>query len=69
MADTHAQIVARKADPIVAEAVGAKLHQVRDWRLRNSIPSDHWKAFADAGLATLDELAEAAASRRGDQAA
>jgi hypothetical protein len=64
MADTHAQIVKRGGkDQEVAERIGAKPYQVRDWRLRNSIPSEHWKAFSDSGIATLEELAEAAAQK------
>jgi hypothetical protein len=42
-----------------------KIHTVRSWGQRDSIPADQWKAIADAGLATLEELAEAAALKRG----
>lgn len=41
-----------------------KLHTVRSWVQRDSIPGEHWKGFADVDLATLDELAAAAATRR-----
>lgn len=62
MADTHAQIIQRSGkDHEIAEAVGAKSHQVRDWRLRDSIPSAYWKAFVEHGFANWVELGDAAA--------
>lgn len=61
---SHADIITRNApDARTADLLGVKLHQVRDWRLRNSIPAEHWKALSEAGLATLAELAEGAAAR------
>jgi hypothetical protein len=37
---------------------------VHAWKRTDSIPAAYWKALAEAGIATLDELAEAAANRR-----
>lgn len=37
---------------------------VHAWKRTESIPAPYWKAIADAGVATLEELAEAAAARR-----
>lgn len=34
---------------------------IRSWRRLNSIPAPYWKALADSGVATLDELAAAVA--------
>jgi hypothetical protein len=61
---THAEIVRRSgADAELSGALGVRPHQVRDWRLRNSIPPEHWQAFSERGYATLEELAAAAADR------
>lgn len=40
-----------------------KLNTVRSWLQRDSIPAEYWRPIADQGLATLDELATAAAVR------
>lgn len=61
---THSQIVKRAgAADDVARARGVSVHTVRSWIKRNSIPAEHWAAFARDGIATLDELAQAAAER------
>lgn len=66
---THADIVARNgADAELALRLRVKSHRVRDWRLRDSIPSEMWQAFAEGGLATLEELAEAAAQKPAKEA-
>ena len=60
----HAEIISRNGkDADVAAKLGVNLHQVRDWRLRNSIPAEKWQAISDASLATLEELAAAAAAK------
>lgn len=60
---THADIITRTGtDAEVAQTLGVNLHQVRDWRLRDSIPAERWHAIAKADMATLDELAEIAAA-------
>ena len=35
------------------------------WKRTDSIPAAYWRKLSDAGVATLDELADAAAHRRG----
>lgn len=67
---THAQIIAKAGAPRIVEIVaGQSIHTVRSWRQRDSIPSEYWRALADAEIASLDELATAAALRRADQSA
>lgn len=62
---THSDIVASAGKPEeVALRRGVSVHTVRSWIHRKSIPAEHWAGFAADGHATLDELAEAAASRR-----
>jgi hypothetical protein len=48
----------------LAEKLGQPAERVRFWERRKAIPPEQWKAVADAGLATLEELAEAAAARK-----
>jgi len=61
---THSEIVRCAGKPEeVALALGVSVHTVRSWIQRDSIPADKWSAFARAGHATLEVLAEAAASR------
>ena len=62
---SHADIIRAAGVLVVHDTLGleGKLHTVRSWVQRDSIPDQHWKALADAGLATLDELAAAAAAR------
>lgn len=42
---------------------GVRPGRVRFWRRRNSIPAEWWSALAQSGVASLDELAAAVASR------
>ena len=59
---THSQIVkAAGTAEAVAEQRGVSVHTVRSWMQRDSIPAEHWAAFARNGWASLDELALAAA--------
>jgi hypothetical protein len=57
-----------------ALAVHARLdleHQqemVKSWLVRDRIPQEYWRAFADQGFCTLDELATWAALRAGRNA-
>ncbi len=61
----HSEIVRRGGKPeTLAERCGVSVNTVRSWIIRNSIPSEYWLAFTAADLATLDELAEAAARRK-----
>ena len=48
----------------VAEAVGVETNNVYQWRRKDSIPAAYWKDLSERGLVTLQELADAAASRR-----
>ena len=43
-------------------------NQAKRWRFLNSIPSPYFQSFAQAGLATLEELADAAAMKRNQSA-
>lgn len=61
---THSDIIRRASTPAVIKAIGVvSIHTVRSWVQRNSIPSEHWAALASAEIATLDELAAAAAEK------
>lgn len=39
------------------------LHTVRSWATRGSIPAEWWEPVADLGVASLEELAAAAAAK------
>lgn len=58
---SHQQIIKDAGkDEDVAPMIGddVKFFNVRDWRLRDSIPATRWKRFVDLGLTTFEELAE-----------
>lgn len=62
---THFQIIeAAGGYRALAEAIGQPPERARFWRRRKAIPPEQWKAVAEAGIATLEELAEAAATKR-----
>lgn len=62
---THRQIVVDAGGPdAVAGITGAQPGTAKQWKRADSIPAPYWKALVDAGKATLEELADAAASRR-----
>ncbi|MDP1598988.1 hypothetical protein [Phenylobacterium sp.] len=62
---SHQQIITDANGPsAVARIVGAEAGTAKQWRRNDSIPAAYWAAMADAGLATLEELAVAAASKR-----
>ena len=44
----------------LAAKLGLKPERVRFWERRESIPTEHWRHVAASGIATLEELAEAA---------
>lgn len=58
------QIVKDVGEDTLIDRLGLKPHQPRDWRIRKSIPPEHWRAMADLGFASLEELAAAAEARR-----
>ena len=66
---THQQIIDDSQGPsALARVVGAEPNTAKQWKRNDSIPAPYWDAIAKAGLATLEELAAAAASRRSDAA-
>jgi len=52
-------------------SVGVDVHlsTPQRWVERNSIPAEYWRALVDLKIATLDELADAAARRPDEQGA
>lgn len=62
---THIQII---EDAGGYKQLAIHLHQkperLRFWARRKAIPPEEWVTVAEAGVATLDELAQAAAARR-----
>jgi hypothetical protein len=62
---THREIVSRaNSEAELAAKLRVNAHQVRDWKRRDRIPPEHWQDIARIRLATLKELAKAAATRR-----
>ena len=62
---THGQIIKDvKGAKNIAVECRVSVHTVRSWITRDSIPAEHWAAFAGNGWASLEELAGAAASTR-----
>nr|WP_303683040.1 hypothetical protein [Brevundimonas naejangsanensis] len=64
---THSQIISDAGGPSQLKRLLnllATIHTVRSWAARDSIPAAHWNAVVAAGLATLQELADAAELRR-----
>lgn len=59
---THADIVAEIGPDKLADLRGVSIHTARSWAFRDGIPAEHWSALADEKLATLEELATAAAA-------
>ena len=57
MTRTHADIVKEIGPANIAQRRGLSIHTVRSWIVRDSIPSEHWAAFAADGWASLEELA------------
>lgn len=63
---THADIIAQAGGfQSLAERLGQPANRVRFWERRKSIPPGQWTLCAEVGVATLAELAEAVAVRRG----
>jgi len=59
---THFDIIEPSRVDEIALSTGKSVHTVRSWRQRNSIPADVWAKLSEMGIATLEELALAAAS-------
>lgn len=61
---SHQAVIERNGGPAkFARAIDADPNTVKAWKRLNSIPAPYWQAVASADLATLDELAEAAARK------
>jgi hypothetical protein len=65
---SHSSIIKDAGGPTVLHRTlgleDEKLHAVRSWFQRDSIPPEYWPTMVDHGLATLDELALAAEAKR-----
>lgn len=61
---THSDIIIGAGGPsAIAKIVPASAGAIKQWRRTDSIPAPYWSAFAEAKIASLDELAKAAARR------
>lgn len=60
---THSEIVIAAGADRLAALRSVSLHTARSWAQRDSIPSEHWSSIVRADLATLEELADAAAAK------
>ena len=64
---THAELIDRGGGPA---KVGASIdppvdgNTVKGWKRNDSVPGPYWQSFADARIATLEELAAAAEEKR-----
>ncbi len=62
---SHRAIIDRAGGPAkVGHAIGVPPNLTKKWKSADSIPPAYWTDLVDKALATLDELATAAASRR-----
>jgi len=62
---SHQQIIADAGGPsALARQLDIEPGTVKQWKRLSSIPAPYWAAISDADIATLNELAEAAANRR-----
>lgn len=62
---THSEIIENFGGyNSLAKVMDENTSTVRSWWLRNSIPSEHWQQISDANIASLEELAAAAAHKK-----
>lgn len=62
---THRQIIEEAGGPAgIARAAKADRGRAKQWARNDSIPGPYWALIAAAGLASLEELAGAAAAKR-----
>lgn len=67
---SHAEIIRTPGAASVHSSLQNKgfqsltLGSVNAWAMRDSIPGEYWKALAEGGFATLDELAAYAESKK-----
>lgn len=61
---THRDIIERAGGPAaLGRAINVDANTTKAWKRLDSIPAAHWQSIAQAEIASLDELAEAAATR------
>lgn len=59
---SHTAIIARNGGPAaIGRLIGIDPNTTKAWKRLDSIPAAHWQSLANAGAASLDELAAAAA--------
>ena len=61
---SHSEIIRKATASVVAELTGVKIHTVRSWVQRNSIPADQWATLVAEGHCTPDELMAFAPARK-----
>lgn len=63
---THKDIIQSTGAQAVIDRAGlaVTIHTVRSWQQRDGVPGEYWAALDAAGIATLAELAHAAAAKR-----
>ena len=66
---THQEIVAEVRPAVLAKLIGVDPNTAKQWKRSDSIPAPYWDAVAKAGVASLEELAAAAAVRKGSHRA
>lgn len=65
MSRSVAEIIQDHGVPTVAAAADVPERNVRMWKFRNRIPPEHWRALSEKQIASLEELADMAASQDG----
>ena len=67
---SHRDIIQKAGADAVHVALGRRvsIHTVRSWMQRDSIPAEHWRGLINAGLATANEMIDAAAPANNTQA-
>ena len=61
---SHRALIDRIGGPAaLGRLIGVEANTTKAWKRLDSIPAGHWQAIAEAGAATLPELAGAAACR------
>lgn len=62
---THTDIIKRAGGATeLGRRIGVDPNTVHAWKRANSIPAAYWRGIAEEQIATLDQLADAAAARR-----
>lgn len=66
---SHRDIIQRAGGPAAfGHQIKVSPNNVKAWKRLDSIPGPYFRQIAEAGLATLEELAAAAAARRTGEA-